>query len=485
MFPPMAAISGQDRQLFTRADWLGGYQSLHKEYSYWLEQIVGRIPLELEGTLFRNGPGKLDVGGEPYGHPFDGDGMVCRLSLVEGRAHFANSFVKTPEFLREQQAGKILYRGVFGTQKAGGWWANAFDLRRKNVANTNVIYHGGKLLALWEADRPYRLDPRTLATIGIEDFGGELPAGAVFTAHPRRDPDTGDIWAFGVSPSLRSLITIYRLGTNGQLETMGSKKVAGFCFLHDFAWTENYSIFLQNPVQFNPVPFLLGWQTAGACLELRPNTPSQFLIFAPDGNLQVLDTDPCFVFHHANAFFHHGQLIVDAVTYADYPKLEPNLDFRDVNFDKVIPGKLCRFLIDLATGRVTRSPIFDRSCEFPCLNPNYVGKAYRYLYLGAVAPEIPPTSNGPLQAIVKVDVTTGNYLMHSFAPRGFIGEPVFIPRGTEEDDGWLITFVFNGERRATDIVILSAQDLSTCAVLPLPHHVPYGLHGNFVRELFL
>jgi all-trans-8'-apo-beta-carotenal 15,15'-oxygenase len=90
--------------------------------------------------------------------------------------------------LEEQKAGKILYRGVFGTQKPGGLLANAFDFKLKNIANTNVIYWGGKLLALWEAADPYRLDPYTLETLGKEHFNGVLSEGEAFGAHPRFDP---------------------------------------------------------------------------------------------------------------------------------------------------------------------------------------------------------------------------------------------------------------------------------------------------------
>ena len=96
--------------------------------------------------------------------------MVVKIAFKNGQAYFSNRFVRTEGFIKEQAAGKILYRGVFGTQKPGGWLANLFDLKLKNVANTNVIYWGEKLLALWEGERPHSLDPNTLETFGIEDL---------------------------------------------------------------------------------------------------------------------------------------------------------------------------------------------------------------------------------------------------------------------------------------------------------------------------
>jgi len=175
---------------YSHDDWLRGYESQPQEFDYWLEpeDITGTVPEGLRGTLFRNGPGLLEIGGRPIRHPFDGDGLVSAFTFVgDGRVHFRNRFVRTQGYVEEQAAGKMLYRGVFGTQPPGGWFANAFDLRLKNIANTNVIYWGGKLLALWEAAQPHRLDPQTLETLGLDDLGGRLSPGQAFSAHPRID----------------------------------------------------------------------------------------------------------------------------------------------------------------------------------------------------------------------------------------------------------------------------------------------------------
>ena len=102
-------------ETYSLKDWQRGYDSQPQEYDYWIEDVEGRIPAELNGTLYRNGPGLLDVNGEPIPHPFDGDGMVCAITLNQGRAHFRNRFVRTEGYLAERKAGKILYRG-FGTQ---------------------------------------------------------------------------------------------------------------------------------------------------------------------------------------------------------------------------------------------------------------------------------------------------------------------------------------------------------------------------------
>ena len=121
---------------YNRQDWQKGYQSQPNEYDYEVEDIEGQIPPDLQGTVFKNGPGLLDIAGTAIAHPFDGDGMISAISFNHGRVHYRNRFVKTEGYLQEQKAGKPLYRGVFGTKKPGGIFGNAFDLRLKNIANT-------------------------------------------------------------------------------------------------------------------------------------------------------------------------------------------------------------------------------------------------------------------------------------------------------------------------------------------------------------
>lgn len=472
--------------IFSRSDWQKGYESLRTEQSYWIDNIEGAIPSGLEGTLFRNGPGLFDINGEQYGHPFDGDGMVCAIAFREGKAHFRNQFVQTPELLAEQKAGKILYRSVFGTQRSGGWLNNIFDVRIKNPANTSVVYQGGKLLSLCEVGLPYSLDCQNLQTLGVENFG-ILSKDQPFTAHPRRDDRTGDLWCFGVKTGLQSTISIYRLTEQGELSTESEVKVAGFCFLHDFVITPNYRVFVQNPFKFKSIPFLFGLATAGACLELDPHKPSQILLVDRLGNLQTLDTESCFIFHHCNAYEDGDEIILDSVCYPDYLKADPNSSFRDVDFSKLPIGQLYRFTINPKLGTVTRRLIMARSCEFPVIAPHYVGQKHRYAYLATVAKESVPA---PFQAIVKVDVETGKHEIHNFAPHGFVGEPIFVPRDRHadiaEDDGWILTLVFDGKHNRSDLVVLDAQNISgkPVATLHLKHHVPYGFHGSFTREVF-
>ncbi len=507
IFPTTPTVSKDTIKSYTREDWQRGYESLKQEFDYWIDEIEGEIPPQLTGTLFRNGPGLLDINGQLIGHPFDGDGMISRITFTNGRAHFSNRFVRTKAYLEEQEARKILYRGVFGTQKPGGWLANAFDFRLKNIANTNIIYWGGKLLALWEGAEPHRLDTRTLETLGKEHFNGVLSEGEAFAAHPRFDPSSDRdggapcMVNFSTKPALSTAITIFELDPTAQVVRQHTHNVPGFAFIHDFVITPNYCIFFQNPVTFNPLPFALGIKGAGECIKFQAGKPTRVVIISrtpPQGSkrnqegfrgLEILEIEAGFVFHHANAYEQGEEIIIDSICYESLQQVELESDFRQVDFEKVKPGQLWRFHVNRRDNKVGKELIESHCCEFPSIHPNKVGRDYRYLYVGATDA---PSGNAPLQAFLKLDLKTGEKQLWSAAPKGFASEPIFVPRDpacntADEDDGWVLALVYDSNHHRSDVVILDAKDLNRgpIAKLHLKHHIPYGLHGNFTSEVFV
>lgn len=477
--------------------WSQGYQSQPHEYDYWIEDIEGEIPQELDGTLLRNGPGLLDIGGYPIAHPFDGDGMVSAIAFRGGRAHYRNRFVRTQGYVEEQKAGKPLYRGVFGTQKPGGWLANLFDLRIKNLANTHIIYWGDRLLALWEGAEPHRLDPQTLETLGLDHLDGLLKPGQAFSAHPKIDPH-GDrtnpcLVNFSIQPGLKSQLTIWELNRNGQPLRQSTHEIPGFCFIHDFAITPQYYVFFQNPVSFNPFPFFLGLRGPGECINFDRQNPTHVWVIPRQGNqpIKKIEVNSGFVFHHVNAFEEGNQIVVDSIGYESFPEVEPASDFRYTDFNQLAPSQLWRFRLDLNHKRGDNAPhpwrdrqlLESRCCEFPQIHPQWVGKSHRYVYLGAAHHH---QGSAPLQGILKRDNQSGETQFWSAAPHGFVSEPVFIPQpGSEvEDRGWLISIVYESQKHRSDIIILDAQNLERgpTARLHLQHHIPYGLHGSWISN---
>ena len=159
--------------------YVAAHQPVTQEVSAVLSVSEGQLPAELRGVLFRNGPGRFSNHGQTYGHLIDGDGMVTRFAIGSSGPdgtpciRYRNCYVRTTEFVYEQRAGRLLYRN-FGTNRAGGFFGNLFRTHLKNVANTSVIYHHGRLFALWEGGLPHLLDPVTLDTIERYDFFGAL-----------------------------------------------------------------------------------------------------------------------------------------------------------------------------------------------------------------------------------------------------------------------------------------------------------------------
>jgi all-trans-8'-apo-beta-carotenal 15,15'-oxygenase len=167
---------------YSREDWSSAFVNVDEELTdVALIPVRGAIPSELKGTLYRNGPGRLERNGHRVHHPFDGDGMIAAMRFENGAVSLTNRFVRTEGWLAEEKANKVLYRGVFGSQKPGGRLANAFDLRLKNIANTNVVRLGDQLLALWEAAEPHALDPVSLETRRLSRMDGVLKKGEAFS----------------------------------------------------------------------------------------------------------------------------------------------------------------------------------------------------------------------------------------------------------------------------------------------------------------
>ena len=469
---------------YDRADWASAFRNVGVELDgVELTAARGAIPAELLGTLYRNGPGRLERGGQWVHHPFDGDGMITALRFAGGKAELRNRFVRTEGWQAEELADRFLYRGVFGTQKPGGVIANAFDLRLKNIANTHVVRLGDQLLALWEAAEPHALDPDSLETRGLSLLEGVLKKGEAFSAHPRFDPGhhgAPRMVTFGVKAGPRSTIRLMEFSSAGELLADSRHSFKGFAFLHDFAITPNWAVFLQNAVAFNPTGFVLGQKGAAQCLSSKPGEQGQFWLIPRNGAgapLQIPAPEG-FVFHHLNAFEEGDELVVDSIYYDDFPSIGPDVDFRQVDFETIPAGQLVRCRIHLQTGAVSKELLEERTCEFAMVNPERQGLAARTSWMAVAERE---RGNDPLQAIQKLDLSTGERRVWSAAPRGFVSEPVMVPRPGvgAEDDGWVLCLVWNGARCASDLVILDAATLAEVAVLELPLAVPHGLHGSW------
>ncbi len=492
----LKTVKDTKRSVFDPKDWASAYCNVEKELEN-IELTVreGEVPQDLFGTFYRNGPGQLERGGLWVHHPFDGDGMIVAIKFKNGKVKITNRFIATEAWLEEKKANKFLYRGVFGTKKPGGVIANAFDLRLKNIANTNIVKLGNELLALWEASSPHSLDLETLNTNGLTNLNGVLKPGEALSAHPRFDPghhhNHQRMVTYGVKTGPKSTIRLMEFGTegeeSGQLLSDRKDVFNGFAFLHDFAITPNWAIFMQNSINFNPIPFVFGQKGAAQCLSSNPNGQSKFWLIPRDSGdfagqpPKIFDAPKGFVFHHLNAWEDNEIINLESIFYTDFPSIAPDQDFKKIDFDSLPEGILKRSTINLTNEEISTKILSNQCCEFAMVNPYREGLSAKYGWM-AVTEE--KNGNGPLQAIKKLNLINNEEYIWSAAPRGFVSEPLFIPSkdSQQEDDGWVLDLVWNGEREGTDLVILQASDLKQQAIVELPIAIPHGLHGSWVQN---
>jgi len=445
--------------------------------------IEGEVPRDLAGAFYRNGPGRLERGGVRYNHPFDGDGHVVRLAFEQGCVRYTNRFVRTQPFVEEEAAGRMLYRS-FGTNLPGGLRGNLLRMPIKNTANTNLVYHGGKLLALWEAGLPHRLDPVTLETLGTEDYAGRLrnPFSRIerafapnmpFSAHPCLDEDTGELFNFGVLFGKQHRLMLYRVSPEGAMAQPRTHDLPRFSFIHDFQLTRRYLVFLIPDADFDVPRTLLGLATLAGSLRLRPERALQILLIPRDGGAATtLEAGNGFVFHIAHGYDRDdGRVVLEVCRYREYPAF----DRLEALFAPDGPAGIAhleRIVVDPQSGRCESFPLSPRPAELPRVAPGSFGRPARWIYsIGAPAGRRAPYYT----TMQRLDTDTGEMLVHEFHP-DLVGEPMIVTGGNGEPD-WLLTLVYRTRSRRTDLVVLRTADLGLQALVALPHSVPPGFHG--------
>ena len=247
-----------------------GFRSLETEIHDAVElDVRGAMPKDLEGTLYRIGPARHDVYGDRLRSWFDGDGMAHALDVTSGRVTYRNRFVATPGKLEEDRAQRRLYRS-FATRGPGSLFAR-FKRRydRKNPGNTNIVFHAGKLLALCEGGFPYALDATTLQTLREDDLGGVLAPGETFSAHPKLDRETGEMWNFGISHGRTATLNVFCTTAEGETARTAAIKLPEAAMIHDFALTATKVIFVIPPIVLPRVPLSLALGQASYAESLR------------------------------------------------------------------------------------------------------------------------------------------------------------------------------------------------------------------------
>jgi carotenoid cleavage dioxygenase-like enzyme len=456
-------------------------------------EIRGRIPKDLNGTYFRNGPNPAQKPGKFY-HWFLGDGMVHAFSFSRGKVVYSNRYVRTPTFEFEQRAKKgiFLHSGpnilaqisllggnilslLNGLVRSG----NA-DVYTKLIAksNTSVFPFHERLYALVESSPPMQLNPMTLETLGFEDFDSKFVA--PFTAHPKIDPQTGYLYSFGYRVGGTPKLEYFVINPSGKLVSRTPVDLPYYSMVHDFMITRNYAVI---PVM--PAVASVGSLKRGRVAEWKPEKGAYIYVLPKSGEagaIRKFDFPVCYIYHYANAFENDQKIIFDAVKYDSLPLLGDDADIRAELFERRNNGMLTRYTLDLVSGEVQETPVStEYFVEFPVIDPRLVGEKFDHVFAGAAAGH---TAGGLFDKQVAFHHNRGKVRTEeSEFPSGhFGGEPLFIPTGKINSlKGYLLNIIYDSANNRSYLAIYDAAriDKKPVCEIRLPHRIPYGFHGTW------
>lgn len=443
--------------------------------------VEGRLPSHLRGTCVLNGPGRFARGGLRYRHWLDGDGMVCALRFSGEGADITTRFVRSAKFIAEEKAGRPVFR-TFGTSFEGDALLRGVGL--ESPANVSVYRYRGRLLAFGEQGLPWELDPVTLETHGHYTFGGQLNEITPFSAHPKIDAESGELFNFGVSFARdRPTLNVYRFGGDGRLVYRTRIALPYAASIHDFAVSREHIVFYVTPLLLDVSAMLQDGATAMEALSWQPERGSQLFVLSRETG-QLVSTIPVgnrYCLHLVNAFERGGRLLADVVEYEQplYPEYQvvPNL------FTDTFRGHPVRFVIDPAAGAILERQDISYSCspDFPAHALAATGHDYGEFWMLGIS-AAGRAGRKFFDQIVRIDWASGGAEVYQ-SPSGHYlgGEPAFVPDPRDPRAGVVICQSFDAARVASSMVVFDAFDVKKgpVATLRLPQPIPLLFHSSF------
>ncbi|TAE61936.1 MAG: hypothetical protein EAZ87_00505 [Nostocales cyanobacterium] len=443
--------------------------------------ISGQIPPNLRGILYRNSPGRLQRGGVSVGHWFDGDGSILAVHFTDTGATGVYRYVQTTGYQEETKAGKFLY-GNYGMTAPGSIW-NKLQRPVKNSANTSVLALPDQLLALWEGDHPYSLDLETLETKGLNNLGA-LNKGQPYSAHPKIDHQTGEIFNFGVSPGINGILHIYKSNSTGKIFKKTKFTLNGFPLIHDFVLAGQYLIFFAPAVRLNIWPVLFGVNSYSNCLTWQPEQGTEILVFDRE-TLSLVSrsvTDPWFQWHFCNGYVDdRGIVVIDFAKYADFQTNEYLREVATGKTQTIAKNSFCRVQINPQTAKVTNTEtLIDRTCEFPNVPAKNVGKFSQFSYMSIYREGI-DMKGEILNGIACFDHQKNTLIEANLGENLYPSEPIYVEDPENSDQGWVLTIVYDGNNNSSEVLIFDSQQLQAEPIckLALPGVIPHSFHGTW------
>jgi carotenoid cleavage dioxygenase-like enzyme len=470
-----------------------GFTTLEREVTVDELALSGALPGWLRGSLLRTGPAKFEAGGaaaegggQRMRHWFDGLAMLHRFTIEDGRVSYGNRFLESRAYRAVREQERIAY-SEFATDPCRSLFKRVQTLfapesALSDNANVNVARLGERFVAMTETPLPVQFDPETLETAGVRPFAAP---GQLTTAHPHLDRASGGMLNYAAKLGARSSYRFFALQPpHGAEQTASPRIIASLpvkepAYMHSFGLTERWLVLAEFPLVVNPLALALSGRPYIENYRWKPELGTRFtLVDRVSGETVAgFQTEPCFAFHHVNAYEDGDEVVVDLCASADAGVIE------DLYLDRLRAGKpiasaeLTRFRLRPSDRAVTRERLADGDIELPRINYARCNeRPYRYVW------GVGNGASGWLERIVKVDTAEHTTLSWS-EPGCYPGEPVFVarPRAEDEDDGVLLSVVLDAGAGTSFLLVLDARDLGELARAQAPHHIPFGFHGQFAR----
>lgn len=462
-----------------------GFATLEREADHLPIKVQGVLPEWLTGRLLRTGPAKFEVGPQPYTHWFDGLAMLHAFDFGESMVRYSNRFIRSRAYCEAMEKGRIA-RGEFMTDPCRTIFGRVmaiFDPKPTDNANVNVSVLAEKIVAMTETPMPIHFDPHTLETHDRIEFSPSIK-GQVSTAHPHHDGERGYSYVIGMGR--RSTYRLF-VDEKGVQRVLAELPVERPSYMHSFGMSERYLVLTEFPLRVNPLSLALSGKPFIMNYRWRPEDGTQFTVIDKAGGAVAARARaaPCFGFHHVNAHEADGALLVDLLAYPDATIID------DLRLDRLRAGAhvnatstLTRFRIPLGSNgsgivETQAEPLCDTRIELPRIDySRRAGRSYRCVWGTGQS-----RSESFLDTITRIELSAGApAIVTSWAEQGcFPGEPVFVarPAGAKEDDGVLLSVVLDARAGTSFLLVLDAATLTELARASVPHHIPFGFHGDY------
>ena len=465
-----------------------GFSTLEQETTLEALPLSGELPGWLQGSLLRTGPAKFEVGAsgsagdaQQMRHWFDGLAMLHRFTVQDGNVSYGNRYLESRSYRSAREHGRMVY-GEFATDPCRSLFKRVQTLfspgkALPDNANINVTRLGERFIAMTETPMPVQFDPHTLATAGVQPY--EVP-GVLTTAHPHSDRASRGMLNYAAKLGRVSSYRFFAVDPDASRpRTIGSVPVKEPAYMHSFGLTARWLVLAEFPLVVNPLALALSGRPYIENYKWKPELGTRFTLVdrATGEATGGFHTDACFAFHHVNAYEDGDEVVVDLCAFPDAGVIE------DLYLDRLRAGKpiaepqLTRFRLGVAERSVSRERLADAAIELPRINYGRCNeRPYRYVWGNSNG------DSGWLERIVKIDISDGAALFWD-EPGCYPGEPVFVaaPQADGEDDGVLLSVVLDAAAETSFLLVLDARDLSELARARVPHHIPFGFHGQFAR----